>query len=101
MDSIKHYIYMIKPTRPNMINQMTPEEEAIIDKHFDYLKKAFDEGKLILAGPCLDGVFGIVIIKAETQGIAADFMNNDPAVADKVMSGELHPFKISLGREDF
>lgn len=100
MEDMQCFIYMIKPVRPGMIDDMTPEEELIIGRHFDYLIKALDEGKLVLAGPCLDGAFGIVLLKAMDEAQATDFMDKDPAVYNKVMNAELHPFKISLGVKD-
>jgi uncharacterized protein YciI len=75
---------------------MTPKEEATIDEHFKYLEKALADNKLILAGRCSDKAFGIVVFRAESQKEAENFMKNDPAVKKKVMTAELHPFRIAL-----
>lgn len=93
---MKHYVYMVKPLRPDMPNHMTEAEEFIIDEHFNYLKNALDGGTLFLAGPCEDGTYGIVIFQAESPESAKAFMEGDPAVKHGVMSAELHAFRISL-----
>ena len=90
------FIYVFKACRPDLISNTTPEEEEILETHFEYLKKNLDEGILILAGPCLDREFGIVIFRAESEKEAETFMNNDPAVKGGLMTAELHQFRISL-----
>jgi len=74
-------------------------EEAAMNAHFEYLKKATAEGMVLLAGPCLDETFGIVVFKAENEDSARAFMMNDPSVENNVMMAELHPLRISLMKE--
>ena len=64
--------------------------------HFNYLKDAADSGTVILAGPCLDETFGLVILQAENFEKAQKFMFDDPSVMNNVMMAEIHPFRISL-----
>lgn len=90
------YIYIIRPCRPGFIDNMSPEEEYIIDRHFEYLKSNMEQGRLTLAGPCTDGDFGVVIFKAQSIDKAEDFMKHDPAVESNIMCAELHPFRVSL-----
>jgi uncharacterized protein YciI len=75
---------------------MSSHDETIVDEHFEYLKKALTEGKLTLAGRCLDGEFGVVIFRAESERDAKDFMKNDPAVKKGIMTAELHSFRLAL-----
>ena len=96
-----HYIYLIRP-RPGFVDSMTPGEEAVMAEHFAYLQDLMTQGRLVMAGPCLDGAFGIVILRVPSQrdsdGLeeARGLMEADPAVRAGVMRAELHPFKISL-----
>jgi len=90
------YIYLIHPLRDGFFNQPTLQENAIMDEHFEYLQKSAESGQLILAGPCLDDTFGVVIFQAEDDAAASRFMFNDPSVAKNVMMAELHPLRISL-----
>jgi uncharacterized protein YciI len=90
------FAYVLRLARREAYENMSHEEETIVDEHFEYLKKALAEGKLILAGRCLNGEFGIVILHAESETQANKFVKNDPAVKNDVMTAELHPFRIAL-----
>jgi uncharacterized protein YciI len=76
--------------------KMSSKEEAVLSEHFERLKKGLADGMLILAGPCLDGEFGIAIFRARSDEEAKEFMENDPAVKQGIMAAELHPFRVSL-----
>jgi uncharacterized protein len=90
------YIYLTHPLRDGFFEQPTPEEDVIMEEHFQYLKQATDAGTVLLAGPCLDDTFGIVVFTAENDKAAHTFMFNDPSVRQNVMMAELHPLHISL-----
>ena len=90
------FAYVLRLVKPESLGYMSPRDEAIIDEHFEYLKKALTEGKLTLAGRCTGGEFGIVIFHAESKKQAEDFMRNDPAIKKGVMAAELHPFRVAL-----
>ena len=90
------YIYLTHPFRDGFFEEPTPEEDAIMDEHFEYLKLALEGGVVLLAGPCLDNTFGVVIFNAENDDVAHTFMFNDPSVKKNVMMAELHPMRISL-----
>ena len=90
------FIYLIHPLRHEFFENPTPQEEAAMDEHYEYLKKATAEGTVLLAGPCLDETFGVVVLSAESEAAARAFMLNDPSVKSNVMMAELHPMKISL-----
>jgi uncharacterized protein YciI len=93
------YIYLIHPLRHEFFNSPTSQEEAVMEAHFEYLKKATQEGVVLLAGPCLDETFGVVVLKADSDEAAKVFMLNDPSVKSNVMMAELHPMKVSLMKE--
>jgi uncharacterized protein YciI len=90
------YVYIIHPYRHGFFEAPTPEEDAIMEEHFQYLKKAAEAGNVLLAGPCLDDTFGLVVFRAENEDFANAFMFNDPSVKKNVMVAELHPMRISL-----
>lgn len=92
-----HYIYLIHPLRHEFFEQPTEAEEAAMEAHFEYLKRACEEGTVLLAGPCLDETFGLVVFKAADDDAARAFMYKDPSVQTNVMMAELHPFRVSLG----
>lgn len=90
------YLYLIHPFRDGLFTHPTPQEDAIMEAHFQYLKRATEKGLILLAGPCLDETFGLVVFRAENEEAAKTFMFNDPSVKANVMMAELHPFRASL-----
>ena len=93
---MSEYLYLIHPFRHGFFEAPTPEEEAILAEHFAYLKKAAESGIVLLAGPCLDDTFGLVVFRAENDEAANAFMFADPGVKENVMVAELHPMRISI-----
>jgi uncharacterized protein YciI len=87
-----NYIYLIHPLRDSFFENPTNEENVVMEEHFQYLKN----GHVLLAGPCLDDTFGLVVFHAEDETSANAFMMNDPSIKNNVMMAELHPFRISL-----
>ena len=67
-----------------------------MEAHFEYLRQATQAGVVLLAGPCLDDTFGLVVFEAADEAAAQAFMFNDPSVQLNVMMAELHPFRVSL-----
>jgi len=90
------YIYLIHPLRHEFFERPTAQEDAAVEAHYQYLKVATEAGIVLLAGPCLDETFGVVVLSAESETEARTFMLNDPAVSSNVMMAELHPMKVSL-----
>jgi uncharacterized protein len=90
------YIYLTHPLRDGFFEQPTPLEAVVMEEHFQYLEDATKAGRVILAGPCLDDTFGIVVFHAEDDPAAQAFMFNDPSIKKNVMISELHPIRISL-----
>lgn len=90
------YIYLIHPLRHEFFENPTAAEMAAVEAHYEYLKHATDGGTVVLAGPCLDDTFGIVVFSAEDEEAARAFMLEDPSVKSNVMMAELHPMRISL-----
>jgi uncharacterized protein YciI len=95
--SATHFLYMIHPPRPTFVNDATPEEGAIMRRHFEYLAGLSERGKLMLAGPCLDeGAFGIGIFNTVDAGEARQLADGDPAVSSGLARAELHPVRLSF-----
>lgn len=96
MSSKNTFVYLVRPTRANFNETSTPEEDAVVGEHFTRLKNMLTSGDLILAGPCTDAAFGIVIFRAESMDEARTIMNEDPAVKAGIFSAELHEYRVSL-----
>jgi uncharacterized protein len=90
------YLYLIHPYRHGFFDAPTPKEEAVLEEHFAYLKKAAEAGTVLLAGPCTDDTLGLVVFRAKNDEAANAFMFSDPSVKKNVMVAELHPMRISI-----
>ena len=78
----------------------TEEDERVFDAHYSWLRRAAEEGTVILAGRSPDGVGpAIVIFEAKSEEEARQFMQDDPFVRHGLFRAELHPFRVALVRE--
>jgi uncharacterized protein YciI len=97
------YLYQFDPVRPELVTNpdaWTEEDDRIAEAHFAYLKKATEDGIVLLAGRSLDGVGpAIVILEAGSEDEARRFMENDPFVSGGLMRARLHPFRAALVRK--
>ncbi len=61
------FIYLLRLTRPEAWDGTVAPQcgIAVISTHFQRSQEALRQGRLILAGPCLDGAFGVVIFSAQ------------------------------------
>ncbi len=90
------FVCLLRLVRPEAFAEPTPEEEAAIEEHFARLKEETERGRVVVAGPCLDGAFGVVLFRAASPEEARAFVEADPVVVSGVMTAELHPLRISL-----
>ncbi len=100
---LSHYLYRIRPAREGFLAESTPEEDAIVAQHFEYLRSLTEQGVVLLAGRTLTddaGSHGVVVFCADSDGAARTVMNADPAVAAGVFRAELYPFRIALVSEN-
>ena len=77
----------------------TDADHAAIGRHFAYLQAAAERGQLILAGRTaepLDRTAGLAIFEAADEAAARTFMASDPALAEKIMTTELHPYRVAV-----
>lgn len=92
------YDYFVKltGTREGWPENMTPDEERIMSEHYQYLLDLVAKKKIFLAGPVLDPVFGLIVLRASTEQEAREIMDNEPSVVQGVHTYELHPMRVSL-----
>lgn len=97
------WIYFIHAPREHFAETMTDDERAVWDVHFERLQRLTREGVMILVGPTLGPVnTGIAVFEAPDEASARKIMEEDPAIASGIATGELRPFSVALlrGRDD-
>jgi len=72
----------------------TPENRKLQEAHLANILRMSGEGKLLVAGPFLDGgdLRGLYVFKVGTAEEAKALVATDPAVAAGHLSFELHPW---------
>ena len=93
---MEYYLIEYKPARDDFVETATPEESAIVGKHFEYLQSLEADGKLLLAGRIDDAHIGIALIRAGNQDEAENILKNDPAVSNKVFDRKVTLFRMAL-----
>ena len=96
------YLYRIAPTRDGFLLASTPEEDAIVSEHFQYLKTLTERGIVLLAGRTLhtdETSHGLVVLEVDSKEQARTVMTNDPAVKAGIFLSELFPFSVALASE--
>jgi uncharacterized protein YciI len=96
----KAFLIRIQPVRATFVTDATKEEGKIMGDHFQYLKKLTAEGKVVLAGPSINGekTFGLIVVETDTEEEARSIMENDPSYKAGIQKGEVLPFTIALLR---
>lgn len=99
----QQFLYMLR-VAPHLHDEAkwSEKDKAATSRHFERLKKATADGKVILAGRTteqLDKTFGLVVFEAENEKAARAFMEADPAVMAGVMTATLHPYSVALQRK--
>ena len=101
MSDREQFIYTLKVTRLEQLTEgPTAEEQAIVGRHFAYLRDLTEKGVAILVGRIQTtdaDTLGIVVFHAASEAEAQEIMANDPAVKNGVMAAKLFPFRIALG----
>lgn len=79
----------------------TPADQAVVGDHFKRLVKMKETGIVVLAGrtalPTNDPEMkGLVIFYAKDDAAAEQFMQDDPAVKNKIMLAKVFPYGIAV-----
>ncbi len=86
------YLVLLHPG-PAWKQGLAPGAQDGIMAHAAYMKKLFDDGRLILGGPFTDGSAGMALLKASSAGEAKGIANADPCVISGVFTPEVHGFR--------
>ncbi len=71
-------------------------EQPGIKKHLDYLKSFYEREIVLMSGPLVDLPGSMVIVRGGTLGAVRNFVDQDPAVVDKLMVGNVSGWKVFL-----
>ena len=78
--------------RPDFVEDMSPADQTVMDRHVDYVARLAQDGLVIVAGSTQDEPIGMVFLREESEGSARAAMDADPIIAAGVLRGRLRPF---------
>ena len=81
------------------VEKASPEQRAVFDEHGTWLEEQFAEGRVLFAGRCYPGPFGLVVLDVADEDEARRLVAQDPSVREGVQTAELYPFRTFLARE--
>jgi len=94
-----HYFVQLLGTREGWPDNMSAEEEKIMSEHFVYLKGMVFKKKVLMAGPCFDPVFGLIVLQVDSESEGREIIDNDPSIKSGLMTYKMQPFHLSLMAE--
>ena len=106
---IKQFLYIIKPTRLEMLTVSAPRPKSKLSSAstITTCKDLTQQGVAILVGRTQtadEDSLGIIVFKADSDEAAQELrrvaQNNDPAVKQGVMQATLYPFRVALITDD-
>jgi uncharacterized protein YciI len=93
------FAYVVRPAfDQSFFASATPEQLRVFEQHGEWLEALYHEGRLLFAGRCYDGPFGLVVLDVEDERHARELMERDPSVRHGVQTAELYPFKRFVSR---
>ena len=100
---MNQYLYVLRLVpRLHTESAWTNADRAAVARHFSCMQAATEAGQVIQAGRTTyagERTFGLVIFEAADEPAAREFMMADPAVAEGIMTAELHPYRVALLRK--
>lgn len=82
--------------RPTFWEDMTPEEDALLGPHTDYVRRLYDENRIAVAGGIMDPPGGIVCFYADDRDQATAIMEGDPLFAAGIVNITLHELRAGF-----
>lgn len=80
------YVALLTIVDAELNQQVRPE-------HLNYVSELYNQGKVVMAGPFVDGQGGMVMYECETEAEAKQLAQADPVVAQGARTLELRAWK--------
>ena len=95
---MKHFFVKLIPPRPTFHIDMSEGERLLMDEHAIYWKDLQEQGVALIYGPVFDpsGVWGLGVIRSESEDEARIYMNNDPTMKAHLNTFDLVPMNAFM-----
>ena len=87
--------------RPTFLQDMSPDEAAIMKEHAVYWRGFLEKGNVVAFGLVADvgGAFGVGLVEFDTESQAREFTNNDPTIrSGRGFSFDVMPMPMGIVR---
>ncbi|MBV8929480.1 MAG: hypothetical protein JO152_10195 [Mycobacteriaceae bacterium] len=80
------FLFRLLPPRPDFAQTLAPAEQQAMAHHQDYWQKLLADRRVVVYGPVADpeGVWGMGVVRADSQEDVILLGQNDPAIASGV-----------------
>lgn len=77
------FLFRLLPPRADFAQTMTDAEQQAMAAHMEYWQQLLQDGRVLVYGPVADpeGIWGMGVVRAESQQAALVVGENDPVVA--------------------
>ena len=84
--SDKLFLLRLIPPRPDFAQTLSPAEQDAMARHAEYWKDLLAAGRVVVFGPVADpeGVWGLGVVRADTQEEVVALGEKDPAIVTGV-----------------
>jgi uncharacterized protein len=81
--SHKLFLFRLIPPRTDFAQTLTPTEQDVMARHAQYWEDLLAAGRVVVFGPVADpeGVWGLGVVRADTQEEVVALGEKDPAIA--------------------
>jgi len=95
---MKSWLIRLIPPRPTFDKDATAAEQALMEQHFAYWTDLNAKGVCLFGGPVLDprGVYGILVVRAESEDAARALGSGDPSVKAGVNKIDVAEMRIAF-----
>jgi uncharacterized protein YciI len=94
------FAYVVRPAYDRaFLARATQAEQDVVQEHGEWLEARYADGRVVFAGRCYDGPFGLVVLDAQNEEEARRLMQQDPSIRAGTQQADLYPFRTFLSRE--
>lgn len=94
------YLYRLRAHRPDFAQTMSDAELTTMQRHVEYWREPFDQGRVLIYSPVVDpdGSWGMCVVRADSEAELEALRAHDPAHLDDVGTVDwlLLPFPVAV-----
>lgn len=92
------FFVTFRPTRPDWPTDMTADEQRALGEHADGLAALTQDGRCVVAGPCLDAQLGVAVLDGWPVEAARAHLEQDAMVVAGYFTADVRAMRLSFER---